>query len=185
MFHWAFSHVFFHLGERGRRGPALMNHSPPTLMLNRYEVCNIRSACICYMFEQLLDRIMYLCLQWALKIRSHQRTWIGDCTDIGFTSCVHIRLVYLWTLGKMRCGRSAFWTKNTVNNYFTQQSKFRLIACTVDRVRSETLLNPPRLGCIEFRPNPDQIQSAYVHTGGLAIQVQSKFSPSPLVWTHL
>ena len=25
----------FHLGERGRREPALMNRSPPTLMLNR------------------------------------------------------------------------------------------------------------------------------------------------------
>ena len=77
------------------------------------------------------------------------------------------------------CERSAFWTKHTANNFFTQQSKFSLIAFTLDRVQSESLLNPPRLGGVEFRTNPDQIQSAYVHTGGLAIQAQSKSSPSP------
>ena len=37
----------------------------------------------------------------------------------------------------------------------------------------------------KFSPNPVQIQSACVHTRGLAVQIQSKSSPSPLVWTHL
>ena len=64
----------------------------------------------------------------------------------------------MFTLGEMRSERSAFWTKHTANNYFTQQSKFSLIAFTLDRVQSESLLNPPRLGGIEFRPNPIRLR---------------------------
>ena len=52
-------------------------------------------------------------------------------------------------------------------------------------VRSEFSPSPPRLGGLKSCPNWVQIQSACVHARRLAIQIQSKSSPSPLVWTHL
>ena len=144
--------------------------------------------------------------QWAM--RSHYWADLDWIWTDGFTGCVHIRLVSLWTLGKMRCERSAFWTKHhkTSSEQLFHHSNKPIsspnsvwLRSTFDRIESESFLNPPRLGGFECSPypirlrshwwtrcpNPVKNQSAYVHTGGLAIQIQSKPSRSPLVWTHL
>ena len=67
------------------------------------------------------------------------------------------------------------------------QSKSNPLAFILVDSLSKSSPNPIRLRSYWWTryPNPVQIQSACVHTGGLAIQIQSKSNPSPIVWTHL
>ena len=77
------------------------------------------------------------------------------------------------------------WTTTSPWQPVHFQSEVSPIAFTFAWVRSEFFPSPPRLGGLKSCTNWVQIQSACVHTRGLAIQIQSKSSPSPLVWTHL
>ena len=114
---------------------------------------------------------------------------------------VHTRLAWLWTSreyamwgGQLyfnfcftgaHCCPLVQWTTTSPWQAVHFQSEVSPIAFTFAWIRSEFFPSPPRLGGLKYCPNPVQIQSACVHTRGLTIQVHSKSSPSPLVWTHL
>ena len=142
-----------------------------------------------------------------LNVRSHQRIWIWTETGLGsdfglrshqtgmaldFLRICNVRgqLYFNFCFTGAHCCPLVQWTTTSPWQPVHFQSEVSPIAFTFAWVRSEFFPSPPRLGGLKSYPNlsypkPVQIQSACVDTRGLAIQIQSKSSPSPLVWTHL
>ena len=134
---------------------------------------------------------LYSCT--SLKVRSHQRTQTGFWLRLAWDrtlGCVHTRLVWLWTSREYAMWEVSFISifvllvHTAVHVYsgrLPHHGNQSISSPKSVRLRSHLLESdlsffpsPPRLGGLKSCTNWVQIQSACVHTRGLAIQIQSK-----------
>ena len=101
-------------------------------------------------------------------LRSHQT---GLALDFPRICDVRGQLYFNFCFTGAHCCPLVQWTTTSPWQPVHFQSEVSPIAFTFAWVRSELFPSPPRLGGLKSCPN--------------WVQIQSKSSPSPLVWTHL